>query len=215
MLVTNKMVARAMTFVANEALWPLDEMYVRKLLVVATSEPSRSGRPSVVTPDMIARVLERVAKGDSLRRICREDETLCEPLAIMNWITVSGMGRQYAQARDTGIDARFDDLVELAETANADNAQAVRLRVDVEKWALSKLKPGKYGDRLDLNVSGSVELKTMTDDSLNARVEQRLRDKLEPVFAMIEHPTLDDVLRPFRITPIPVLTYEPTGESDG
>ena len=31
--------------------------------------------------------------------------------------------------------------------------QQLRLRVDVRKWAASKLKPKTYGERLDLSVS--------------------------------------------------------------
>jgi len=38
----------------------------------------------------------------------------------------------------------------LADTANAQNAQAVRLKIDVRKWLASKLVPKVYGDRLDL-----------------------------------------------------------------
>lgn len=210
-LITDLMIARALAWSERIALWPIDGDFARGLLEAVFTEPDLKGKPTSYTPEMAERVLRRIAEGYSLREVSREPGM---PAAdtFLSWVATWGLFRQYAQARDTGIDVRFDDLRTLAASANQDNAAAIRVRVDVEKWALSKLKPGTYGDRLDLNVSGSLDIKTVSDATLNERVEARLRAKLEPVFARLEHPTLEDVLTPFKVTALPVTINH--GEED-
>ena len=49
--------------------------------------------------------------------------------------------------------------------------QQLRLRVDVRKWAASKLKPRVYGDRLDVSVGyEQINLRTILEQA-----QQRIR----------------------------------------
>ncbi len=68
----------------------------------------------------------------------------------------------YQQAVEDRADRLAEELMELADTpmpegldgpARSAWVQQMRLRVDVRKWAASKLKPKTYGERLDLSVS--------------------------------------------------------------
>jgi uncharacterized iron-regulated protein len=43
------------------------------------------------------------------------------------------------------------------EVVNHDVIARARLRVDARKWAMSKLAPKKYGDKLDVNHGGQAE----------------------------------------------------------
>jgi len=98
---------------------------------------------------------------------------------------------QYARAREAQADALFDEILVIADDGTNDwmerknqddqnigwreNGEALRrsqLRVDARKWMASKLQPKKYGDKLDLNHSGSVV--TQTDEQINARIAQLL-----------------------------------------
>ena len=56
----------------------------------------------------------------------------------------------YARARVDQAHAIAEDAMVVADTANADNAQAVRVRVDTRKWLASKIAPRHYGDRMDV-----------------------------------------------------------------
>jgi len=80
-----------------------------------------------------------------------------------------GFSAQYAQARDLGLDAMADELLEISDDSSGDEreteagvvmntefAARSRLRVDTRKWFLSKLAPKRYGDRLDVAVTGDV-----------------------------------------------------------
>jgi len=68
----------------------------------------------------------------------------------------------YQQAVEDRADRLAEELMELADTPMPEGldgpgrsawVQQMRLRVDVRKWAASKLKPKTYGERLDLSVS--------------------------------------------------------------
>jgi hypothetical protein len=80
---------------------------------------------------------------------------------------------RYARAKEEGCDALFEELMEIAddgkndwmETNDPDNPgyrfngehyQRSRLRVDTRKWALSKLKPKRYGERMELEVTNKI-----------------------------------------------------------
>lgn len=73
----------------------------------------------------------------------------------MKWLRErADFADQYARAREEQADGYADELIELAHQANETNAQAIRVRADILKWVCSKLKPKRYGERLD--VSGEV-----------------------------------------------------------
>jgi hypothetical protein len=119
-------------------------------------------------------ICQRIANQQSLVAITRDPampgyETVCR------WLREDHDFREsYARAREDAADAMASEIVEIADTANEDNAQAIRVRVDARKWVAAKLKPRVYGDRLDLNHTGEVALKAIPDD----RVELRLADLL-------------------------------------
>lgn len=41
---------------------------------------------------------------------------------------------------------------------NGDHVQRSRLRIDARKWMLGKMQPKKYGDKLELEHAGKIEL---------------------------------------------------------
>lgn len=77
--------------------------------------------------------------------------------------------KQYARACEERAENMFDEIIEIADTSNADvvglseggkpiiDGEAIqrsRLKIDARKWALSKMFPKKYGDKLDLTTDG-------------------------------------------------------------
>lgn len=120
------------------------------------------GRPSTYTPEIAAAICERLATGDSLRKICRDDGMPAEA-TVRQWAIENreGFYAQYVRARDLGLDAMADEILDISddnsrdvavdedgnEVINHDVVNRARLRVDTRKWYLSKLAPKKYGDR--------------------------------------------------------------------
>jgi hypothetical protein len=81
--------------------------------------------------------------------------------------SVPGFSSRYARARDLMLEAMFDDIIDIADDDTGDvlwrevvihgqvclepvphpvNVQRARLRIDVRKWLLSKLRPERYGN---------------------------------------------------------------------
>jgi len=92
---------------------------------------------------------------------------------VFRWLAVNESFReQYTRAREAQADAMLEEILQIAddgandtyedEEGNRRTDQDViarsRLRVDTRKWAMSKMAPKKYGEKLDLNHSGQVAL---------------------------------------------------------
>lgn len=63
------------------------------------------------------------------------------------------------------------------EKYNGDAVQRSKLRVDARKWVAAKLKPKKYGDKIDVT-SGNEPVK-MDETAVAARIASLLKVGLE------------------------------------
>ena len=115
----------------------------------------------------------RIMDGETLRQVCR-DPSLPSRSTVHKWASKNPeFADQYARAMIARSEDLFDELFDIADDATNDwmevnseenegwraNGEAIqrsRLRVDTRKWALSKMQPKKYGERLEL--AGEVAL---------------------------------------------------------
>ena len=119
------------------------------------------GRPSKYTPELAALICKRIAEGESLRDICEGKNKAGMPSrnAVRRWLAESSDFRiLHAVARDFMVDSLAEEALHWAKTATAENANARRVYVDTIKWYVSKVAPKKYGDKLDMNVTGQVTI---------------------------------------------------------
>lgn len=115
-------------------------------------------RPSDYTPEKAAEVCTALIEGKSLRSICAADD-MPAIATVYLWLGKQHeFMEQYARAREDQADTLADEIIDIADKADNDNANARRLQVDARKWVASKLKPKKYGDKLDTNVNLSGKL---------------------------------------------------------
>ncbi len=118
-------------------------------------EPAKRGRPSVYDPAVVDRILERIAKGESLKSICRNDD-MPSDAAFRSWVIddVDGIAARSARAYDIGHDAIADDCLEIADVEE-DVARA-KLKIDTRIRLLAKWSK-KYGDKVDVNHTGAID----------------------------------------------------------
>ena len=128
-----------------------------------------TGRPSIYSADLAARICARLAAGESLLSVCKSDDMPARA-TVNEWVTTNreGFADIYARARDAGLDVMSEELLaicdEQAEVVTDTGkrydpeVQRDRLRVDTRKWYLSKLAPKRYGDRIAVEHSGSVSI---------------------------------------------------------
>jgi len=135
---------------------------------------AKRGRPSLFTQALAARICERLADGETLLAVCR-DETMPSDATVRRWAIEdqSGFSAQYARAREVGYAKMADEILEIAntpkpgvtvtekptgtETRSGDMIEHRRLQVDTRKWLLSKALPKVYGDKQQVEHSGSID----------------------------------------------------------
>lgn len=143
---------------------------LRKGGTVVTYSPSEAAH-------IKATICERIANGESLRTIC-DDEDMPAKATVFAWLSEdASFSDHYARARESQADAVFDDILSIAddgtndwmERKNADganigwmeNGEALRrsqLRIEARKWMAGKLRPKKYGDKVDVEHTGQLEI---------------------------------------------------------
>jgi hypothetical protein len=94
-----------------------------------------------------------IAAGESLRSICKLDG-MPSPRAAWEWLDQdASFAQQYARAREEQADKLADEIVEIADRADL-KPEDKRVRVDARKWVASKLRPKRYGEKVDVEHSG-------------------------------------------------------------
>ena len=92
----------------------------------------------------------------------------------------AAFAKAYARARLAFADAVFDESMLIADLKPKDKIGVAhqRLRVDTRLKIVAKINPERYGDRLNLNHSGTVGVSFagIDDERLNAMLEKRLLD---------------------------------------
>ena len=138
--------------------------------MTAKKEPARKrGRPTKYTKALADKIAVRLASGESLRAICRDEDMPQEP-TVRSWALDDreGFFAQYTRARTIQAHHIFDETLEIADDVSRDTytdkegvehvdhevVQRSRLRVDTRKWYLSKLLPKVYSDKQVVEVLG-------------------------------------------------------------
>jgi len=114
-----------------------------------------TGRPSIHTPELEREVLSRLSRM-SMVKVC-DMEGMPDRSTVYKWIDeIDGFSYKYARACDERADHRaemIDDIAERCLSGEVD-PQAARVAIDAHKWTASKLKPKKYGEKIQQEVSG-------------------------------------------------------------
>lgn len=112
-----------------------------------------TGRPSDYTPEVATEICRRLALGESLAKMCREDAMPAQSTVYLWLQKHSDFSENYARARDIQADVLAEETVTIADEAS-DPVKA-RLQVDARKWFASKVAPKKYGDRISQELTGA------------------------------------------------------------
>lgn len=125
------------------------------------------GRPTTYNEETAVKIIERMCEGESLRSIC-SDEGMPNMSTVILWKSKhEEFSKQYETAMQSRAQHLFDEMLEIADDSSKDkivdengnertNTEVVgrsRLRVDTRKWALSKMIPKLYGDKVEQIVS--------------------------------------------------------------
>lgn len=114
-------------------------------------------------------ICRRISEGESLRSICAS-EGMPSKTTVLDWLgNDPNFADQYARARELQAEHYLDEIIAIsddsaldteidpetgAERVNHEVVARARLRVDTRKWAMSKMAPKKYGDRIQNEHTG-------------------------------------------------------------
>ena len=154
------------------------------------------GRPTKYDINLAYKICTRIAHGEPLIKICQEED-MPHVSSVYLWLSrFSEFSDMYAKAREDQADTLADEIQAIADAepkvivddagnAKYDSAHInwMRLRMDARKWVAAKLKPRKYGDRVELagdkdnpiQIQAQVQAKELFD-SLLLNMELRKQD---------------------------------------
>lgn len=119
--------------------------------------PKKNGRPTRRNETVIARIIDGLSSGTPLTIICAPDE-MPDVRTVYLWMEKdSELSASIARARDAGFDAIAKETMAIADDPKGDILRD-RLRVDTRLKLLAKWDPKRYGDKIDLKHSGSVDI---------------------------------------------------------
>lgn len=131
-------------------------------------------RPSSFTQKTADSICERLASGLSLREICR-NKAMPNKATVFRWLAQnSEFSDQYTRAREAQADLYVDEMVAIAdqpklgtkrkrtsdgkvEEITFDMTDHRRLQIETRKWVAARMRPKKYGDKLDVEQKTTVE----------------------------------------------------------
>ncbi|KEC75932.1 UNVERIFIED_ORG: hypothetical protein GGD51_005714 [Rhizobium esperanzae] len=143
------------------------------------------GRPSKFSQALAEKICDRIADRESLRSICR-DETMPAKSTVLSWLAdedKAAFRARYALAREILADGFVDELVEIADNSSDDwiekknaagettgwqeNGEAIRrsqLRIATRQWVAEKLRPKKYGAKIEPEQGVAGEVSQLLED---------------------------------------------------
>jgi len=133
-----------------------------------TSKPKQvEGRPTDYTEELADDICNRIAEGNSMRKVLLDEELPCMT-TVFRWLrTKPEFEQQYTRAKEESADSDQDKLDEIAEKVLTGEyePQPARVAADIIKWSASKKKPKKYGDKIETVHSGTIGVKEVHDMS--------------------------------------------------
>lgn len=133
-------------------------------------QAAKVGRPTLYTEALALQICERLASGQPLVKICRDDD-MPHVATVYRWMADGEAFRDmYVRAREDQADTLADEIQAIAdepmlgervtvkgkgkkrtrEVVTGDMIEHRRLRVDARKWIAAKLKPKVYSERTTL-----------------------------------------------------------------
>jgi len=135
---------------------------------------AKTGRPEEYNIELATKVCERLAMGKSLRTVCKDDD-MPAMSTVFTWFRKHPeFTEHYEKAKQEATDAMAEEILDISDDSvndyseevnidgsikvkvNQENIQRARLRVDTRKWLMAKMKPKKYGEKMDVTSDGKA-----------------------------------------------------------
>lgn len=144
--------------------------------------------------ELFDKICDRIACGESVNEICKDDD-MPHRDSFYRWMRndeTKKLYDKYARAKSDQMDYYAEEMIEIADDVSRDlvldgdgkpvidgfAAQRAKIMIDTRKWLMGKLKPKKYGDKQEVDVTSSDGSMSPDAATRNAVLE-RLKKKHE------------------------------------
>lgn len=113
-----------------------------------------AGAPTLFTEELANRICEKIATGKSLVTICKEE--YISYTSVSKWLNDKDkeeFSSNYARARESQADYIAENILDIADDITLPSDDK-RIRIDARKWYAGKLRPKRYGEKVQQEVSG-------------------------------------------------------------
>jgi Bacteriophage Sf6, terminase small subunit-like len=139
----------------------------------------KTGRPKELTTEAVTEILTRIAEGESVNKITRDEDLPSYRTFFRALLDDQGLREQYTFATQVREQRLFDEIIEIADSAStAEDAQVAKVQIDARKWALAKMNPKKYAEnnKPEVHVSQTTNnYPVLTEAERLDMIEQRKR----------------------------------------
>lgn len=114
-------------------------------------------RPSSYTPELADEICDRLAEGESLRAICRDDG-MPDRRTVLRWLEKDeAFAAKCARARELQADALEEGMAEVEQQTLSGqlDPKAANVVLSSRRWRAEKLAPKKYGNRQAVELTGA------------------------------------------------------------
>lgn len=117
------------------------------------------GRPSTFTAEEADRICEWIQSGKSLNAYCKQHGR--QAATIYAWMRENdGFAKNYSRAHEDRADTLVEDMLDIADSLeNQGDMVAVmagKLRIETRKWIAERMRPTKYGAKIEVQQKGHV-----------------------------------------------------------
>lgn len=141
-----------------------------------TEGKCKAERPARYSQELADRVCVEISTSNkSLKTICAM-EGMPTVRTVLHWQNTNEQFlAQYRRAKEEQADYLAEEIIEIADDSSHDTKEGrtgamenrewlnrSKLRVETRKWVASKLRPKKYGDKIDVKHEGDIRVQQVT-----------------------------------------------------
>lgn len=128
------------------------------------------GRPTIYSDELAITICDRLANGEGLVSICK-DKNMPHRSTVHDWLNPehstyqSDFADKYARARDDQADYKAEEIESIADRVLSGELRpdAARVAIDAKKWTAAKLRPKRYGDKVEQEITHHGDVTFVND----------------------------------------------------
>ena len=151
--------------------------------------------PTIYDEGVLDRICEGLTEGHSIKDVCAQENMPHFTEVYRTMAKDAEIANAIAQAREAQQEFIADEIVAMADSATAEDYNAVKLKIWARQWRASKLAPKKYGEKQQVEVNQTVSL-------AHAEALLALANKAREAKQQLESPIIDVTPQRF-VDPLP------------